>query len=127
MAVSCDKNSLFLASVCYMCLAERELIAIRIYLLCAQINGTTVTCDPKTLLAAAVNAGYLDYSSKEMLAVETYLQCQLASGGGGGSGGGFTYGDYGGGQPNFTPASGTGAAIDTSNGTEWQYYSGAWH
>lgn len=86
MAVSCDKSDLISAAVCYACLAERELCAIRIYLLCSEINGTPVNCDPKSLLAAAVNAGYMDYSSKEMLAVETYLQCQLASGGGGGGG-----------------------------------------
>lgn len=128
MAVSCDKSDLVAAAVCFACLAERELCAIRIYLLCATINGTTVNCDPKSLLAAAVNAGYMDYSIKEQFAVETYLTCQIAAGGGGGGGGsGATFGNYGGGQPNFTPAGGTGLAVDTSNGTLWEYYNGAWH
>jgi len=127
MAVSCDKSDLISAAVCYACLAERELCAIRIYLLCSEINGTPVNCDPKSLLKAAVSAGYMDYSSKEMLAVETYLQCQLASGGGGGGGSGITFDNYNGGVPNFTPASGTGEAVDTSNNTIWLYYNGSWH
>lgn len=37
------------------------------------------------------------------------------------------FANYSGGQPTFTPASGTGTAVDTSNGTVWHYYSGAWH
>lgn len=37
-------------------------------------------------------------------------------------------GNYGGGQPTFTPAAGNlGVAVDTSNGQLWLYYSGGWH
>lgn len=39
----------------------------------------------------------------------------------------FRSGDYGGGEPNWTPAGSAGQAIDTSNERVWQYYSGAWH
>lgn len=35
--------------------------------------------------------------------------------------------NYGGGTPTDTPASGIGIAFDTSNGTWWAYYTGAWH
>lgn len=53
---------------------------------------------------------------------------QISQGGGtGGGGGGVTCGDYGGGQPTFIPASGCASAIDTSDGTIYWYYSGAWH
>jgi hypothetical protein len=47
----------------------------------------------------------------------------------GGGGSGFTFGNYGGGpnEPTFTPATGEGAAVDTSDGTVWYYYSGSWH
>ena len=47
--------------------------------------------------------------------------------GAGGGGTGATFGNYAGGQPTFTPASGIGLAVDTSNGTLWEYYNGAWH
>lgn len=36
-------------------------------------------------------------------------------------------GNYGGGQPNFTPAGGFGVAIDTSNGRVWWYYNNQWN
>ena len=47
--------------------------------------------------------------------------------GGGGGGTGAVFGNYHGGQPTFTPATGNGLAVDTSNGTLWEYYNGAWH
>ena len=52
----------------------------------------------------------------------------INAGGGSAGGGGATFGNYGGGgnAPNFTPASGTGQAVDTSNGALWAYYNGAW-
>lgn len=42
-------------------------------------------------------------------------------------GAGATFGNYGGGQPSFTPTSGTALAIDTSNQNFWAYDNGAWH
>jgi len=36
-------------------------------------------------------------------------------------------GDYGGAEPNWTPAGSAGQAIDTSTERVWLYYSGAWH
>lgn len=36
-------------------------------------------------------------------------------------------GNYGGGQPNFTPTSSVGLGFDTSNGTQWNYFAGSWH
>jgi hypothetical protein len=47
-----------------------------------------------------------------------------AAAGGGGSG--VVCGNYGGGQPNFTPTT-CGNAVDTSNGRVWWYYNGAWN
>lgn len=53
----------------------------------------------------------------------------LGGGGGGGGGtvGSVVFGNYAGGQPTFTPAAGVGLAVDTSNGTLWQFYNNAWH
>ena len=59
------------------------------------------------------------------LAVLIYLASQIAANGGTGSG--ATFADYGGGAPTFTPSAGTGLAVDTSDGTLWEYYNGAWH
>lgn len=36
-------------------------------------------------------------------------------------------GNYGGGEPNWTPSGTAGQAVDTSNNQVWLYYGGAWH
>jgi len=50
----------------------------------------------------------------------------LSPGGAGGQGGGVFSGNYGGGQPNFTPLTSAAIAIDTSNGTEWTWFNNQW-
>lgn len=35
--------------------------------------------------------------------------------------------NYGGSDPTWTPTSGVGIAFDTSDGSQWNYYNGAWH
>ena len=61
------------------------------------------------------------------LAALIYLASQIVANGGTGTGSGATFDNYAGGAPTFTPASGTGLAVDTSDGTLWEYYNGAWH
>lgn len=46
---------------------------------------------------------------------------------GGGGSGEMQSANYGGAQPNWTPASGTGIAFDISDGAQWNYWSGGWH
>jgi hypothetical protein len=60
------------------------------------------------------------------MSVLIWLFCQIAANGAG-SGTGATFGNYGGTTPNFTPASGTGLAIDKDTDTLWEYHDGAWH
>ena len=74
------------AAACFECLSVKQLRAVRIYLKCAQLNGTKVNCSTKTLLASAISAGLMEISEKQQMAVETYLDCQLNNSGGGGSG-----------------------------------------
>jgi hypothetical protein len=63
--------------------------------------------------------------------IEVKILNALNGGAGGGSGGtatnGVFSGNYGGGQPNFTPTATQAIAIDTSNGRVWNYWSGAWY
>lgn len=84
-----------------------------------------MACDPKSLNALASCLACL--SEKQLLAINAYLLCQISTGGGGAGSSGITFGNYAGGQPNFTPATGTGAAVDTSNQTFWVYDNGAWN
>lgn len=52
------------------------------------------------------------------------------NGGGGGGGGGQTQiyvGNYVGTVPNFTPTNTVAIGIDSSNGTQWNWYSSSWH
>ena len=87
-------------------------------------------CNINTLLANASCFNCL--SEGELAVIELQLLCEILSAGGTGtgSGGGIQgfSGNYGGGQPTSTPTSGNiGYAVDTSNGRQWVYYSGAWH
>jgi len=85
-----------------------------------------MACDSTTLKTSACSNGFLQIAQVEVLAraVELQLLCDIVSGGASGS---FTAGNYSGGQPNFTPSGDTAIAVDTSNGTLWLWYSGAWH
>lgn len=77
----------------------------------------------KSLLATATGLGYDALSDRDL------RECLLvaAQSGGSPSGGSIMFGNYAGVQPNFTPAGGTGIAIDTSNGTQWSYYNNSWN
>lgn len=77
--------------------------------------------DANTTLANAIAAGFDRLSPRDV------MLCVLYGANGGASGGATTFGNYAGGQPNFTPASGFGLAVDTSNGALWEYYGGSWH
>lgn len=98
--------------------------AIRIRLLCAIINGETMTCDPTALIDASrciescIPAGL-------MPAVEIYLLCQIANNGtGGGSGGGIevTCGVI---DPVTPPTGACGIYYRTDTLSLW-IYSGGW-
>lgn len=87
MAVECDADSLSTSSACWLCLTEKELRGIRILLLCNILNGVATDCNTQTLVNEAYAAGYIQMGEKQQMAVETYLLCQFASGGGGGGSG----------------------------------------
>jgi len=105
---------------------------LMILALLAQISkqqNPMIATDPQTLLTAASCYqcfGADPYALKLMMLA---LLAQIVNNGisGGGLGSGIVFGNYGGSQPNFTPASGTGAAFDTSIGRPWFYYNGAWN
>lgn len=44
-----------------------------------------MTTNPNTLVGLATAAGYMGMSVKQQMAVETFLDCQIANGGGGGT------------------------------------------
>jgi len=78
-----------------------------------------MACDAQTLITAAYSQGYAKLSDRDL------MECIVASACS--SGAGLVAGNYAAGQPNFTPISGAGSAVDTSNGAFWLYYSGGWH
>lgn len=82
-----------------------------------------MACDAQTLATAAKCLECL--SEKQLLAIIVQLTCE-----GGGGGGGLQYvfsGNYGGGVPTDVPIAAAAVAYDTSNGTQWGWYSGSWH
>jgi hypothetical protein len=83
---------------------------------------TVATNASNQTLINAIAAGFDQPSTRDLMIIAAY-----GASSGGGGGGGATFGNYAGGQPNFTPSGGTGLAVDTSNGTLWEYYSGSWH
>lgn len=78
MPVTCTPEALAEASTCFLDLPWRTRQAIRVYLLCAYINGDTVDCDPNAL-ATAATCYLASLSAAQLDAIETYLLCQLAS------------------------------------------------
>ena len=88
-----------------------------------------MTCNVPDLLRQACANGFDLVAEDNVLTRGIILQllCNFSGSGGGGTGTGATFGNYSGGTPTFTPASGAGMAIDTSNDTFWEYHDGAWH
>jgi len=83
-------------------------------------------CNIITLNQSACDNGFACLSPGTRRMIRLQLLCEFLASGGGGGGGGVVCGAYGG-QPTFTPATGCGVAIDTTDGTIYWYYSGAWH
>jgi len=89
------------------------------------------TCNYQSLLNNAACFNCLSPGEQDIL--ELQLLCEILNAGGTGGGGNTSgiqggQGNYGGGQPTFTPTgTNIGIAIDTSNSREWTYYNGAWH
>jgi hypothetical protein len=105
---------------------ELEALQVMVMLL-AKYAGPPYSTMTGTQLTLAASPYQACAGRLEALQVIIYLLDKLVNGGGSsGGGGGIQSGNYGGGQPNFTPASGTGAAIDTSDGELWFYYNGGW-
>lgn len=121
--MDCSATSLSSASsTLFDTLSHKQLLAALLYVQCTA-NG--MNCTPSSLMSGA-NC-LLCLSEKQLIAALVYIQCiNNGGGGGGGGGGGVTCGNYGGGQPNFVPATGCGNAIDTSNSRVWWYFNGNW-
>lgn len=78
----------------------------------------------QTLITAAYAAGFDALSNRDLM--ECLLYSASNFGGGSGAGGVFS-GAYGVGQPpNFTPSTSAAIATNTSDGVQWNWYSGAW-
>lgn len=92
-----------------------------------QVNPNMAT-DANSLLAAykCYQCGETSLAQQLKLALLAQIYTGLAGGGGGGVTQVYS-GNYGGVAPVFVPAGATAIAIDTSNGTQWNYYSNAWH
>jgi hypothetical protein len=118
MSLSCGTSSLTSAATSFTSLSEKQLRAVRIYAKCAELNGTTVTTNPNTLVGLATAAGYMNMSVKQQMAVETYLDCQLANGG---TGGGLS----GTGSPEGVTTANPGATyFDTASASLWAKQTG---
>jgi len=85
-----------------------------------------MACDLATIQTQLCTSGIGTVTNPvTLLQIIAQLTCEASEGGGGG-GGAVICGNYGG-QPTFTPTTGCGVAVDTSDGTIYWYYSGAWH
>lgn len=116
--------SLFTEGRCYACLGLSQAETLKITLLAnfvIQLNPMALTT-VNELLEYGKCYACLGLTLADTLEISLLSQISVAGGGSG-----FTFGNYAGVAPNFTPATGEGAAVDTSNGTVWYYYSGAWH
>lgn len=122
MPISCDPEDLASASKCFLQLPWLTRKAIRIYLLCAALNGETVDCDPAAL-ASAAKCFLSKLSAAQMDSIETYLLCSFA--GGGGALQEVFSGNYGGGVPTDTPLGSAAVAYDLDAPNDVWYWDGA--
>lgn len=88
-----------------------------------------MACDIATIQSDACDSQIACITSpKTLLIIIAQLLCEInESGGGTGSGVQVYSGNYSGVAPVFVPSTSPAIAIDTSNGTQWNYYSGGWH
>lgn len=128
-----DYQSLFIQAVDYAGLPNISQAQLLKLALLRQIAATLVPAMPTDYQSLISSANVPGYAAAGLacdigvLLELALLQIIAANVGSGGGGTGATFGNYAAGQPNFTPSGGTGIAVDTSNGTEWFYYNGAWH
>ena len=94
--------------------------------ICANAMVVTGTGAPTCFVG--FNQIYIDLSSGDVYSSESGSWVLVSSGGGGGGGTTELYAaDYSGVAPVFTPAGSVAIATDTVTGTQWVYFSGAWH
>ena len=89
-----------------------------------------MACDVNQLLSdACTNKFSCLPSLRDYDIVLAELLCEIKDGLAGGISGvtGVYAGNYGGVAPVFVPASSAAIAIDTTTGTQWNYFSGSWH
>jgi hypothetical protein len=127
-----DTQSLLASANAYASVSRvtgATLLKLALLQLIANNVAPSVNTDPQSLLSSANVSSYAASSPADIATLLELALLQIIAGGisGVSSGGAATFGNYAGGQPNFTPTSGTGLAVDTSNGTLWEYYGGAWH
>jgi hypothetical protein len=80
--MNCDATTLVGLAKCFMGAPFANLQAMKIRLLCAILNGETMTCDPVSLSNSAKCLMGMDI--QQMAAIEVSLLCSIAGGGGGG-------------------------------------------
>ncbi len=125
-AITCTAQNLASLTPCqFSCLNGDLVMAIRIRLLCAILNGETMICDATTLAEAA--KCFLPCVSLGLApSIEIYLLCQIANGGGGGGTGGVICAAAA--DPSGAPTNACTLAYRVDNGKLWYWDAGgtAW-
>lgn len=75
---TCTPAELSAAAACYACFDEHTQWAVIVRLLCAYLNGETMSCTPAELAAAA--GCYNCWDDHMLRAVAISILCQMASG-----------------------------------------------
>jgi len=113
---------------CLPILPESVLESVEIRLLRALATGEQISMDTATLINNARCYVQLDKATRDAIRIE-FLKQIVQNGIGGGTTVNFAIysGDYGGIEPPFTPDKSVAIAFDTSTGTQWNWWGGAWH
>lgn len=85
-----------------------------------------MACDKSALESSACSNGLAQAAQNEVQARALILQllCEISRGANSSA---IYSGDYGGIAPVIVPTVATAIAFDTVTGTQWNWYSGAWH
>jgi hypothetical protein len=121
---SSTASTLVAQAGCLDCIPKNMQLPVLIYIF-SQIAGMSANASTLVKNAACLNC--IPPAMQLPVLISLAYQILVAGGGGLVVAGGITFGHYGSNAPNFTPASGTGAAFDIDGQRPWYYYNGAWH
>lgn len=114
--INCDPNILAELARCFKCLSFTTNLEVQTYLLCQIVNTIgTGGGGAVTQIIAGTNVTVSPVGGTGAVTISASGSANLTSG------------NWGGGTPSYTPTNSVEISFDTSNGSQNNWWGGAWH